>query len=340
MLKDRKMQKKIEVEQPDDNFFQQLPLDLIKSISDEFLNIKHKAILAQTYTGLNNFFVKNLAEAKANRILELVAQGNQDGVEKLIRETPELLTMRTKIIDWTGRTFQSISPWEYALWALDTRYMANMMLDCIPKGESIRDKLLSQYLSLEKKGVTYEVDGVTITESHFDFQPLINSIEFYNENMSDWANDERKKQWVNVVGGEQRKLPVHIRQHYCDPNSPFGDTDGLFQWDIPDFKGKFTRSLDLATPSVKWCPTEDCGLGVDYAIVRSVSEKPICSTGQDLWILDNTLSMCISRQVDILALKQLHKVRMDDYTNLKEKLETLFENEIQIEPSNSSCVMM
>lgn len=59
----------------------------------------------------------------------------------ILKKYPELLQERITFTDKSGRVFKDTSIWEYVIWALDMRYMAPMMLECVPhnkQGEVLR----------------------------------------------------------------------------------------------------------------------------------------------------------------------------------------------------------
>jgi hypothetical protein len=319
------------ISQPEDNYFQYIPNEIMVMIGDN-LDISSKATFIQTSGRHHSLFAQEVVTARertAHQLLEFVAQGEQDKAEALIKKCPQLLIVRTSITDWTGRTFKSISAWEYALWALDTRYMCDMMLKSIPndkRGMFLKDNLLSQYDSLEKNGVTYELESKTITQSHFSFEPLISALEKYVDNYDGWDSGDRRTHWITGVGGEQRHLVVHVRQHYCDTEEGF--------YPLPSFEvDNFTRNLlfyNWITDSDKlWSPVSDCDnstLGVDFAI----------SSGGQGWMPDASGHASNGdKGWEALALSTLCKVRIEDFKKLKGKLKNVFQNDMEVVPSAS-----
>ena len=86
---------------------------------------------------------------------------NQEQMQRLLTMRPHLAAARTLFTDWTDCTFKC-SPFEYAMWTTDVKYMCPMMLDCLPKdekGETIRVQLLEQAQSIQDKGLSYELKG-------------------------------------------------------------------------------------------------------------------------------------------------------------------------------------
>ncbi|MCL5272055.1 MAG: hypothetical protein M1486_01830 [Gammaproteobacteria bacterium] len=155
-------------------------------------------------------------------LFTLAGLGAQEEMEVILKEHPEALLVKAPLRDISGRVFDC-SIFQHALWTLDIRYMANMMLDCLPnttKGEAIRCELVHQYKEWERNGLCYQLKGEWFKpERHFSFQPLIEALNTYVNNYDNWTDDERKAHWCTGVGVAQTLIPAHIRHHYCDPHS-------------------------------------------------------------------------------------------------------------------------
>ena len=150
-----------------------------------------------------------------------------------------------------GREFKSITPFQYALWALDW-YMWDMMMKHIDHSQA-----RSQLEELESRGTEHgkQFDG---------FDKLINAYQDYLDKYDDWSSKQRKKEqkqwirkslgfgipivnfdhltqhWCRVVGGAQKDLPVHALQEYwrkdrsMDPTPDFKDKRGKDHGDLVD----------------------------------------------------------------------------------------------------------
>lgn len=236
----------------------------------------------------------------------------------MLEEHPELLVQSGSVIDPSGRHFKNIKPFELVLWTMDVRYMANMVLDCIPKdkkGDEIRIELLKQYKAViedfdaEKKtgGVYYTLNGEKHHEKHFDFQPLINAFDTYVKNNEDWDYKERKRYWFQVIGKKLGMLPMHVRHHYCDPDESFDPT--------PTFdKKELKRSLKFNNYFKKeWLVWDSglVGLGVNFGIFRQSLR----------WAsLSSSVLATVAAGVDLAAVSGLCKRRMEDLELLKKQL--------------------
>lgn len=175
-------------------------------------------------------------------LFTLAGLGAQDEMEPTLKEHPEDLLIYLPLRDISGAVFERISLFQHALWAKDVRYMANMMLDCLPKnevGEQIRLKLVEQYEGLMANGVVYHLHGVKHeNERHFDLQPLFTALRTYVEQYGNWTEKERELHWCTVVGHNQTLIPAHIRHHCCDQEKRFLDN--------PNFEQpKLKRSLEI-----------------------------------------------------------------------------------------------
>ena len=164
---------------------------------------------------------------------------------------------------------EGITAFEYALWAKDFK-MLEMMLNCIPVGEegaAIRMELLRQYEQVtipryQGGGLIYthtyerpKVDAAgipiknasgnwdceTVTEerdeNHFDITPLLNAYEDYHAHFDTRTWAQRDAYWIKIIGTQQRLLPIHILQRYCDPAIPF--------YPLPTFTGAFKRTTQF-----------------------------------------------------------------------------------------------
>lgn len=211
-------------------------------------------------------------------LFALAGLGAQDEMENLLKEYPEDLLVKAPLRDISGAQFESISLFQHCIWTKDIRYMANMMLDCLPKnqqGEQIRLELVRQYEELMAKGVVYQLKGVMHNEHHFSLQPLITAFSTYVENYPVYTKDQKKLNWCAVVGPLQALVPAHIRHHYCDRDDVF--------WHRPDFqKLKLKRSLGIYNFVLHkfqlWTESLN-GLGLDFGIYAEAAKGSPCCAG-------------------------------------------------------------
>lgn len=128
-----------------------------------------------------------LLEKKINKnlpkLLTHVVRGEQKEAESILKCLPELLTVRDRVVDPSGRDFYQVSPWEYMLWAMDTRYMGQMMLNCIPEGsegDGIRQACIAQYQAIHANGggIDYEQPATCKTLVKLDNIETLEDIPF------------------------------------------------------------------------------------------------------------------------------------------------------------------
>ena len=141
------------------------------------------------------------------KFLQLVVEGEQDQAEAMLRQTPEMALYSGTVTDLSGRTFNNITGFQYAVWALDS-HMWEMIRKYLPV-----EAACEQINNLE-----------TATGKHGKFaswQNLIDALAVFIEmcNKKQW--DAAAKQWNGAVGNAQQQLPVHVVNQYCHPTRSF-----------------------------------------------------------------------------------------------------------------------
>ncbi|HHT9905790.1 TPA: F-box protein, partial [Legionella pneumophila] len=202
--------------------FDELPEELKLGIAEN-LSTCDLAHLARA-SNYHLAFFKPMIDVR--KLLHHVTRGEHDAVKAMLKKDMSLIFKRGFVKDCSGREFENISSFEYALWALDKHMWAAMMA-CIPQNEEggeVFAQLIAQYNKVETIGVTYKINEKTITENHFDFN---NTIIKELQTQTDSANapgvknwDVIDKQWREGVGGAQKLLPMHIVYEYCS-DEPF-----------------------------------------------------------------------------------------------------------------------
>lgn len=285
-----------------------LPEGIVKDAS-KFLTVKDKFAMGLTERTYQGFFHQ---KASVEKLLELVVQGEQDKAEKILRKYPELLIQKGNVTDLSGRIFHDVSPWQCMLWTLDTRYMGQMMLSCIPEGEAgetIRQELINQYDKM-KEGVHYTYKGIEHCDSCYDFG-IIDTLQDFVDKQVDLTFPEQDALWISSVGQKQREMPAHVMQHYCDPEMKFTETT--------DFKAsRLVRSFqfrDLAAETestLLFEGTYNPGLGSQFGLIRS--------SDSFMPFGDHTEISAMLVEDDISALRRLCDVRQSDRQQLRTQL--------------------
>ncbi|KTC69018.1 hypothetical protein Lbir_2212 [Legionella birminghamensis] len=254
-----------------------------------------------------NFFKTELAVRK---LLLHVVHGEHEQVKAALENNFNLIYEKWSVTDCSGRTFFNISPFEYALWALD-KHMWTLMLECIPKnekGNSVLCLLSHQYENLRKKGVTYTLEGKTITESHFDLKnTLIKELQTQVDLITatgekDWDSIDR--QWIEGVGRAQKLLPMHIVDEYC--------SHGRF-FPLPQFVAQPSPSkqfLNLYTDKIQSWFSIIPQLSVTFAVYKG--------SNIGLWLK----KVCVGDEPasDLNAMNALLTIRTNDFIALKSQL--------------------
>ncbi len=195
----------------------------------------------------------------------------------------------------------------------------------------------------------WDWDCETVTEerwgNHFDITPLINVYEDYehDENYAyfgDYANYEdyedyedydesgdddtnfdaptlpdstsREACWIKVIGTQQRLLPVHILQRYCDPDTSFDP--------LPSFTGNFKRTTQFDSYLRGAESLLSSALSSDFSLFRGSAEGVMCTR------------FAIGLSADLAAVRQLDIVSTNEIEKIKQLLATPGESLTQFRP--------
>jgi len=270
-----------------------------------------------------------------HKVLYHLVRGEYEAVCALLTNNIDLLYKMSSITDLSGRTFEKISPFQYALWSLN-KHAWNKMLECIPRtkeGNEVLDNLMSQYKALQieadedtpeikeeipqSKGVTYTLNEKVITEPHYDFAIIDALRKHANADYNSENKPAIDKQWREEVGGAQRLLPLHIMDEYC--------SNGVF-FPIPDFNDppEITQdTFDNWTSLENNLPLKEkvyshgkihSQIGVDIALYKGQG-------GLNGVITAGGNTGPASQDLD--AMEALFSVRMEDFEQLEGQLLSL-----------------
>lgn len=181
-----------------------------------------------------NFASSGLDTRMIEQLLKLVVEGEQDQAEALIKKDPQLLLATGNIIDLSGRSFENITAFQYALWAMDY-HMWTMIQKYLPVEVQAK-----QYTLLECKGTAHG--------RHYDIKPLFDALKVFIDNAEQWNYDQRAvEQWCKEVGRAQSLLPVHVVNEYCRPDRSFASYPIDWESELPR-----TKTVWVLQDS-KWC---------------------------------------------------------------------------------------
>ncbi|STX38800.1 F-box protein [Legionella feeleii] len=246
----------------------------------------------------------------SRKLLHYVSRGDHDVVRLMLMNDISLIFKRGVVKDCSGREFEPISPFEYALWALD-KHLWDSMIGCIPgdeEGRKVFAQLIAHYERVCTDGVTYKLDGKIITEQHFDFEnTIIKELQIQVDSINasgtrDWAAINRH--WREGVGGAQKLLPMHVVHEYCS-DRPF--------YPVPEFATRPKTSSQfynwLTHQYENWF-TANSKLGSEFAIYKGgASRATLCS------------GCCLAAGGALGAVQMLFKIRIKEFASLRFPLE-------------------
>jgi serine/threonine protein kinase len=288
----------------------------LKSLESELLStkLKHVPLLSgnsHTFMSTPKPAPKSVDHKDLNQLLHYVAAGEQDAAEEQINKDKGLLLLAGTVKDLSGREFKSITPFQYALWAMDW-HMWTMIRKYLSS-----EAQAQQLQELETKGTSYG--------KHFNVQELIEALRTYSDNYISWNHSQRSDYWSKVVGGEQKLLPAHAVNEYCRPDRAYQIFPSKWEWESKLPRTREVPEIWDSTQLVgfssyvkgSWfIPTSSKdGLGLTYAFARS----PSFSTGR-LRCSGITCSEPAAAITDRDAFQYLWKARTQQLELLKNEL--------------------
>jgi hypothetical protein len=203
----------------------------------------------------------NVNQQELNEFLRLVAEGEQDAAELISTQNSDLLLVSGDVTDLSGRKFNNITGFQYAVWALDS-HMWNMML----RSKNFPRDAIKQQLEGMATGSWVAEHGVSAS-----WQNLIDALGLYINlchNISSWK--EATNQWNKVVGSAQRLLPAHVINEYCHATRSFAP--------CPNFENAEAIPRSRKTSGGDWftCSYLSGVLGEDFAICRAGDKATPC----------------------------------------------------------------
>lgn len=223
----------------------------------------------------------NLSEPQV--FLRLVAEGEQDKAEAMLKDNPALALASAEVTDLSRRTFTNITGFQYAVWALDW-HMWTMIRKYLP------DEVARDQAQGFETGAWVRQHGV---HAQHLLEKLIGTLQSAIDLNNAQKYHECKKAWQQV-GKSQLLLPVHVVNEYCHPTRPF--------YPIPNFQDGLvlprSRQIDIG----EWFTADGGKLGETFACERgelkleplavSLARWPLKSAklhdGDSLRVLTNT----------------------------------------------------
>ena len=248
--------------------FNQLPENIQVEIFHN-LNIQEKSNLAMVDRNCYQLFSKYIY---AQKLIMLVAHGDEAGASSLLDRFPNLALERGDITDYSGRTFKNITAYEYAYWARDWHMLDMLEAHMSPEQKT---KMLQKIDAIEQHGLTYTTqNGETKTSKHFSLQPLIDKYNDYLAIYARWdatpqtaSYDDLERAWLDI-GLEQRNLPAYVIQEYCRPDRSFHPRP---EFNEPNLLRSFNVYKYWSHSVVRCFPLDaapDFHLGLHFSLLR------------------------------------------------------------------------
>lgn len=184
--------------------------------------------------------------------LRLVAEGEQDKAEAMLKSNPNLALVPGDIRDLSKRIFTNITGFQYSVWALDW-HMWTM----------IRKYLSTEEAQFQAQG--FEMGSWVKTHGVHAEWLLDNLMKAYKTTITLFEQskyNEGDKTWVQQVGRAQLLLPAHVINEYCHPTRPFDP--------CPNFKDSLVLPRSRKIDEGEWFTAERYGgkLGEKFSVCR------------------------------------------------------------------------
>lgn len=174
--------------------FKQLQQHVARLLGREQEFVRMKGILRPVIDAQKASIIDRTIKFDTPSLLQHVVRGEYQLAWNLMESNPEVVYHKGEVTDLSKRTFEKITAFQYAVWALDWR-MWEIMLMFLPKEDA-----RLQYNELQEGGV------------HADWQLLISA---YNALIKSPNNGS-----VAQVAKAQRALPVHAMREYARKQTP------------------------------------------------------------------------------------------------------------------------
>ncbi len=201
-----------------------------------------------------NYERAKMASARLSHqpFLALVTEGEQEMAEALLKQTPALAHTPSDVTDLSGRSFKTITGFQYAVWALDW-HMWRMIRKYLP------DEAAKEQIARMKNGAWVQQYGASAEPL---LQNLIDTLQACIDLLVQKKYDEGSVLWNKKVGSAQRLLPVHVVNEYCRADRPFEPCPDFTTVSLPRNRVSYGSEWYTAT----W---DNGGLGEAFANIRS-----------------------------------------------------------------------
>ncbi len=156
--------------------------------------------------------------------LRLIAEGEQQKAEELLKKNRDLVLFPGNVTDLSGRTFESITGFQYAIWALD-RHMWTMLLNYLTADEAAGQ--------LQHMGSWVRAYGVHAGLAGGPLENLSAALKRCIDQGEGWSTEQWIEGWNKQVGGAQLLLPIHVIDEYCRTDRSFNPCPTFTESTLP-----------------------------------------------------------------------------------------------------------
>ena len=154
-------------------------------------------------------YVEAVSQQDMVKFLSYVGYGCQAEAEEMLKINLRLVLASGKLVDCAKRTFENITGFQYAVWALDWRMWE--MLRQYMSEEVIKEQLTGLWC-----GEWTKYHGFMVSQYN-----LISALKSYISYCNQWDYQQREIYWCQTIGGVQSTLPAHIIHEYCRKDRAF-----------------------------------------------------------------------------------------------------------------------
>ena len=231
----------------------------------------------------------------------------------MIKANPQLLNHKGAGKEFhNDREFNSITPFQYALWALDW-YMWDMMMQYMDHSEA-----KSQLEELETIGTEHG-------KQFGGFDNLINAYQVYKDKHEVWSLDQCRDNWIKEIGGCQKALPIHALQEYYREDRSLESTS--------DFKqGRWSNwGWKLGKESVRRQRNK-------FRTVTPAKDKWPRNPIFDMGLPDRRPAIWMKGEAEQRGIVSLKETRNTQYNELRETLSKVISSKTQVDESGVADV--
>ncbi len=222
----------------------------------------------------------------------------------MLKKTPALTLCRGTVTDLSQRTFEDITAFEYAVWALDW-HMWKMLRNYLP--EKAAQAQAQQCIT----GSWVGSHGVHVGPY---LQSLIGALTTYVNCYKLWTLEQRGTYWQRHVGGAQILLPAHAVNEYCRPDRALDPSPNFLEASLP-------RTQKIVEGDWFTAVYNGGKLGENFGVFRGALWNGLASAGNEplarWWRVGGNQDTAFScAGADALAISLLTKVRLQQREQL------------------------